>query len=246
MDVLSSLQKLGLTRYEAAAYKTLYKEGIMKASDVSYSSEVPRTRVYDVLESLIQKEWVREKPTSPKTYSALSFDKKLDKLREKYKRELQEVEGILKTHLTPPTPAPIVEEGYKPLFRTKEVMKHIKNMVNQARYKIDIYAFPSWIFSEVYNDLLKAKNKNVKVRIVLDWDQSYTKKLKKVGKHFEIKRSVEMIRSDSASIITDNKNVFEVFLKKKGLAGLIMPFPENVKNYVEWFEEIWDESPIIE
>ena len=44
-----SLEEFGLSKYEAQAYVALISKGTISASELSYYSEIPRTKVYPTL-----------------------------------------------------------------------------------------------------------------------------------------------------------------------------------------------------
>ncbi|EMA66381.1 TrmB family transcriptional regulator [Halorubrum kocurii] len=87
---MASLRDLGLSEYEARAYRALLRTGPTTAKDLSRASEVPMGRVYDVLNSLEQHSLVRSQAASrPKKYAAVEPDAALDRLLEEKKRELE-------------------------------------------------------------------------------------------------------------------------------------------------------------
>jgi sugar-specific transcriptional regulator TrmB len=87
---MASLRDLGLSEYEARAYRALLRTGPTTAKDLSRASEVPMGRVYDVLNSLEQHNLVRSQAASrPKKYASVEPDAALDRLLDEKKRELQ-------------------------------------------------------------------------------------------------------------------------------------------------------------
>jgi sugar-specific transcriptional regulator TrmB len=87
---MASLRDLGLSEYEARAYRALLRTGPTTAKDLSRASEVPMGRVYDVLNSLEQHNLVRSQAASrPKKYAAVEPDAALDRLLAEKKQELQ-------------------------------------------------------------------------------------------------------------------------------------------------------------
>ena len=50
-----SLEEFGLSKYEAQAYVALISKGTISASELSYYSEIPRTKVYPTLLKLENK-----------------------------------------------------------------------------------------------------------------------------------------------------------------------------------------------
>ncbi|MHA1742545.1 MAG: TrmB family transcriptional regulator [Candidatus Thorarchaeota archaeon] len=67
---LKALRELGLTEYETAAYLALVQGGQMAASAVSQKSQVPYSRIYDVLGRLEEKGFIQIQRGRPTMYVA--------------------------------------------------------------------------------------------------------------------------------------------------------------------------------
>lgn len=88
---MASLRDLGLSEYEARAYRSLLKTGPTTAKELSRVSDVPMGRIYDVLNSIEQYNLVRSQSASrPKKYVAVEPMTALDRLLSDKKRELNE------------------------------------------------------------------------------------------------------------------------------------------------------------
>jgi len=86
------LEKLGLTEYEAKTLSTLFKLKVAEAPSISRTAQVPKTRVYDVLEKLITKNLIIEIKGRPKLYRAVEAKKAIDLLIVGKKQQLVELE----------------------------------------------------------------------------------------------------------------------------------------------------------
>jgi sugar-specific transcriptional regulator TrmB len=87
---MADLGDLGLSDYEARAYRALLSSGPTTAKELSRASDVPMGRIYDVLNSLEAYDLVRTQTASrPKKYIAVEPDTGLDRLLEDKKRELE-------------------------------------------------------------------------------------------------------------------------------------------------------------
>ncbi|MFB6093888.1 MAG: TrmB family transcriptional regulator [Halanaeroarchaeum sp.] len=88
---MADLKDLGLSEYEASAYRALLEAGPATAKELSEASGVPMGRIYDVLGSIESQHLVRSQAASrPKKYVAVEPDTALDRLLEDRKRELEE------------------------------------------------------------------------------------------------------------------------------------------------------------
>ena len=89
--IMASLRDLGLSEYEARAYRALLNTGPTTAKELSRASDVPMGRIYDVLNSIEQYNLVRSQTASrPKKYVAVEPSTALDRLLDDKKRELEE------------------------------------------------------------------------------------------------------------------------------------------------------------
>jgi HTH-type transcriptional regulator, sugar sensing transcriptional regulator len=91
-NTLEMLEKLGLTEYEAKTLNTLFKLKEAEAPNISRTAQVPKTRVYDVLEKLIQKNLLIEIKGRPKLYRAIDAEKAVNLLMTNKKEQLIELE----------------------------------------------------------------------------------------------------------------------------------------------------------
>ena len=66
------LKKLGLTMYEAQVYVTLTSLISSTATEISEKSGIPRSKIYQVLKGLVQKEYVDVEDGRPLTYNVRS------------------------------------------------------------------------------------------------------------------------------------------------------------------------------
>jgi sugar-specific transcriptional regulator TrmB len=88
---MADLRDIGLSEYEASAYRSLLQTGPATAKELSDESGVPMGRIYDVLGSIESQHLVRSQAASrPKKYVAVEPDTALDRLLDDRKRELRE------------------------------------------------------------------------------------------------------------------------------------------------------------
>jgi sugar-specific transcriptional regulator TrmB len=89
------LQKLGLTYYGARVYITLVSLGSSDATELAIESEVPRTKIYDVLKRLETEKWITVEHTRPITYTAKYPKDILEEKRVAFNSEINEVSNQL-------------------------------------------------------------------------------------------------------------------------------------------------------
>ena len=95
------LQDLGLTDYEIKAYVTLLANPGVQASEVSKGSDVPVSKIYEVLSNLERKGWVESQNSRPTKYFPKSPSTALQALRMKMEAELKSNEDNLLSELMP-------------------------------------------------------------------------------------------------------------------------------------------------
>ncbi|MDO8627389.1 MAG: helix-turn-helix domain-containing protein [Candidatus Diapherotrites archaeon] len=91
-SIVNFLQKLGLTEYEAKVLDTMFKLGEAYAPHVSRDAQVPKTRVYDVLDKLVERNLIIEIYGRPKKYKVTNPEKAVSALIEDRKQEISDLE----------------------------------------------------------------------------------------------------------------------------------------------------------
>ncbi|MFF7079766.1 TrmB family transcriptional regulator [Streptomyces lavendulae] len=101
---VNDLVALGLSRYEARVYLTLVRRESYTAAEVARAADVPRQRVYDVLDALARRRLAIPRPGRVAAFSAVSPELALARLmalqRESLER-LDQAAAVLATALTP-------------------------------------------------------------------------------------------------------------------------------------------------
>ena len=78
------LQQLGLKEYEAKTFVALTRRSSGTAKEISETSEVPRTRVYDAARVLASKGLVETQHSSPQEFRAVPIDGAVNTLKSQY------------------------------------------------------------------------------------------------------------------------------------------------------------------
>ena len=92
------LQQLGLNAYESRVYLVLIGHSRFKALEVAGRARIPRQKIYEVLDSLIEKGFVRVVQGKAKEFSAvepkMALQSYLTRRRETFERELQDRQSL--------------------------------------------------------------------------------------------------------------------------------------------------------
>ena len=86
-DFIEKLKVFGLNSYEAKIWIALLSRGVSSAGELSDISNVPRSRSYDVLESLEKKGFIIMKIGKPIKYIAVPPNEVLERVKQKIKKD---------------------------------------------------------------------------------------------------------------------------------------------------------------
>ena len=185
-EVFDALKGIGLNLYERKIFVALLAKGIATAGEVSSIAKVPRSRSYDILESLAEKGFVILQPSKPIKYVALEPKDALERVKANMERNNKETLD----RITKLTNSPIIAEletvfkqGFS-LVQPFEMTGTIKgrNAINQqlryvfkqAKDKITVVTTKKGfvdLHANHYNALKKLAKKGVKVKIYAPLDK---------------------------------------------------------------------------
>jgi HTH-type transcriptional regulator, sugar sensing transcriptional regulator len=94
---ITALQRLGLTEYESRIYLVLVKMGPIKASELSFFGQIPRTKTYGAIKELERKGLLRIIPGKPEAYAPSSPSEVLMPLVTRLSRDLSEADGVVQS-----------------------------------------------------------------------------------------------------------------------------------------------------
>ena len=94
-QAIELLQQLGLKEYEAKSFVALARRQRGTAKDISETSEVPRTRVYDAIRVLESKGLVETQHSNPQVFRAVSIDEAVNILQSVYAERTESLRNAL-------------------------------------------------------------------------------------------------------------------------------------------------------
>ncbi|MDQ2054068.1 helix-turn-helix domain-containing protein [Halobellus sp. H-GB7] len=94
-QAIELLQQLGLKEYEAKSFVALARRQRGTAKDISETSEVPRTRVYDAIRVLESKGLVETQHSNPQIFRAVSIDEAINTLQSEYAERTESLRSAL-------------------------------------------------------------------------------------------------------------------------------------------------------
>jgi len=224
-EFLSRLRKIfDLNLYEAKVWTALLSRGVSTAGELSNISDVPRSRTYDILESLEKKGFIVMKLGKPIKFMALKPEEVIERVKknlvveahEKSKR-LEQLKGEdVISELTT-----LFTQGIKyvepsdlsgSLRGRQNMYNHLDMMVRNASKSVNIVTTAEGLnrkMEALMPALKLAKKRGVKVKISSPINSSNEKIAKELGKVAEVK-SMPDIKARFAVI--DGKEVMMMLL----------------------------------
>ena len=202
-EFLSRLRKIfDLNLYEVKVWAALLSRGISTAGELSNISDVPRSRTYDILESLEKKGFIIMKLGKPIKFVALKPEEVIERVKKNLVKDAQEKskrlerlkdEDVLKEL------SGIFSEGSKfvepgdlsgSLKGRQNVYNHLDMLIREAEKTVTIVTTASGLnrkLEALMPSLDKAKKRGVKVRIAAPIDNSNKTIAKELSRVAEVR-----------------------------------------------------------
>ncbi|KGX86592.1 TrmB family transcriptional regulator [Pontibacillus litoralis] len=147
------LQQFGFTQYESKVYQALITvKAPLDASTIVKHSEVPRAKVYEVLQRMSEKGMILESTVQNKRlYTALPLESVIEKLRAKFEENVERLRET-KAQKTP------LDDRVWSLKDNQSIQVLIKNMIQQATTSITISGWSDDLWQYIPD--LEAKEEN--------------------------------------------------------------------------------------
>jgi len=210
-------EHFSLNIYETKVWLALLSRGIASAGEVAELSGVPRSRTYDVLESLEKEGFAIAKLGKPVKYIAVKPTTVIEKLKTntlkkandsvkmlanlKETREYSELEELYDTGIEP-----IRHDNISGAIKGKSnIFNHLKEILNSAKKEVIICTSASEIneksriFSSLFANLNKKK---IKVKIALSGDNA---EIKKINNKFNI--NAQKLDINSKFFVVDKEQI---------------------------------------
>ena len=221
-EFLSRLRKIfDLNLYEVKVWTALLSRGTSTAGELSNISDVPRSRTYDILESLEKKGFIIMKLGKPIKFVALKPEEVVERVKknlmkmakEKTQRletlrddeVLQELDSLFTKGIKFVEPSDLSGS----LRGRQNLYNHLDMMVRNAEKTITIVTTPEGLnrkLEALMPSLEKCKKRGVKIRIAAPIDNNNIKVARDLKKVAEV-RNVEKIRARFV-IIDSNQLMF--------------------------------------
>lgn len=176
-DIIKQMMHLGLSSYEAKCYLACIKLGKANGYQISKLSAVPRARIYDTLDKLIEKELVTKIDEAEQIYYvALQYQTFIDRKRHEYESTMNDLQTNL-NNINTVTPEDIIIKTYQ----TKEdIIQKVKEIINNTKETLYVSLWPGTLSN--IEDILKERDIALK-GIIFKNNQSLNHKNKQLFIH---------------------------------------------------------------
>lgn len=253
-EIVKKMKDFGLNSYEAKIWAALLSRGVSSAGELSDISNVPRSRTYDVLESLEKKGFIIMKLGKPIKYMAIPPNEVINTIKKRIKEESIQKEKQIEelkdsqilTQLTE-----LHQQGIETidpmeiigLVRNRNnLYDHLELLLKNAEKTVYIITTEEGLirklntFKKTFKKLL---DKNISIKIIT----SNIKNSQEISefKNIEIKT---IININMRLIIIDDKAVLFMITDDKELhpdydTGVWIKTPYFAKALKEMFEHMW-------
>lgn len=206
--VMDALKGIGLNLYERKLWVALLARGTSTAGELSEIANVPRSRTYDVLQSLAEKGFVVVQSAKPIRYIVVAPEEALERAKKKIEEDLlrmreridelkespimRELNEIFSQGLKLISP----EEMTGALKGKYSVLQQLETMFRSANQKINIVTTPEGVnelFANHLDVLKKAKERGVDIKIATSGTEKCAEALKSLGSVAELRTVDEKV-----------------------------------------------------
>jgi HTH-type transcriptional regulator, sugar sensing transcriptional regulator len=256
---LNKLKEFGLNSYEAKIWTALLSRGVSSAGELSDISNVPRSRAYDVLESLEKKGFIVMKIGKPIKYIAVKpeevlervkqkvhddADKQVDLLDELKKDEvLQELDTLYTQGVEVIEPSDLTGA----LRDRQNYYNNLNLMINGAEKEVVLVTTAKGLSRKadaLKRSLDKAKKRGISIRVVAPLTKDSKKAAEQLSKVAEVKHSDDV---KSRFCIVDGKEIaFSLLDDDKAIPAYDVGVWVNSGFFatalMQMFENIWQNT----
>lgn len=214
-----------LNIYETKVWLALLGKGVASAGEIAEISRVPRSRTYDVLESLEKKGFAIIKLGKPVKYIGIKPHLILEKLKNNVRSDAEEkivnlvnlkntdefskLEKLYKEGINP-----IKKEDYSAALKGRSnISNYLREILQNASKEVIICTSANDVNSKLklFQQTIESLNKeNIKVRIALSGEERIIKKISEV-----LKLKIKKIDVDAKFFIIDRKEILFYISKDK-------------------------------
>ena len=262
-EFLSQLRQFfGLNLYEVRVWTALLSRGVSTAGELSEIGNVPRSRAYDVLESLEKKGFVLMKLGKPIKYIAVEPPEVVERVKKYFRviadTKIKRLDNLKTTDILTELNT-LHKQGIQFIEPTDlsgairgrhNIYTHLETMIKKAEKSVVIMTTSKGLIRKVEAlkpELEKLKKKNVKIKIAANMTKEAMDAANVIGKLAEV-RVAENVSARFA--IIDGKEVMFMVMDDKDVhptydIGIWANTPYFATALNELFEATWKDLPSV-
>jgi len=238
-DLAVSLEEFGLSKYEAQAYVTLITKGTISASELSYYSNLPRTKVYPTLLKLEKKKIAIISKSKPIMCTAIAPEDAFDEIIHEQINHVNAMNSLitkLKQLSEDSKKARGAEEKRYFHLAPNYVFKQLQSMIEGSKTSIHVLV-DSWglnLLSQCKDGLIHALRKNIDVKIIIPSNLVGTETFRNLPSEVKLKTAdigQNVIVFDDSEILMINSS--------NGKGAIFLSTDVLGTNQVKAFEQMW-------
>jgi sugar-specific transcriptional regulator TrmB len=237
-----TMREMGLNAYEIDAYTVLLEGGQMTAMEISREASVPYSKIYEVLNSLKQKGWVKSSESRPFKYYPVPPVEAMASTKLRLEDKYQSWENTVAEELQPLyEKRELVERPDVLILRGQQaVLTKLEEVFKKATKEIMIAApgFARTIIA-LADPLMTGLNKTVNIKIMVAGKTADWEFLKKFPVVSELRVRDHMF---GGGVIADGKEAM-LFLGEDKPSLVIWSNHVGLVGFArEYFQFLWDSS----
>ncbi|MBY8981739.1 MAG: TrmB family transcriptional regulator, partial [Candidatus Lokiarchaeota archaeon] len=190
-EIEDALQELGFTKNDSKVFLTLAKYKVLSPADIARQSNVDRARVYDSLNRLMEKGYIKKEPVKRgANYQVIAIEKIFKSIREGYKKKIEDTlileKAINNLQIEEEEPEPRVWA----INSKKKIRKKIEQLIDSANRRLFLIITPDllmeelgsrdWILKEIWNK--KFSSEKINIVVALKYFNTLKEEIKKLLK----------------------------------------------------------------
>lgn len=200
LSIIEDMKKLGFSEYECKAYFSLLEEYPLNGYALSKSSGIPRSRIYEVLKNLIQKNLVQEQiQEKNKVYYPVEPEIFINQSKNSFESSLRNVEQYTSKLFK----RKINDDKLVVIKGRSNIVSFLKLLIKGAEERIAVSMWEEEL-KDIYNELDLAIEKGVCLRGIYFGDKN---RYETLVPHRRIERYMAEKKERFMTIIIDGKHV---------------------------------------
>lgn len=224
-DFLNKIKAFGLNSYEAKLWTALLSRGSSTAGELSDISNVPRSRSYDVLESLEKKGFIIMKIGKPIKYIAVPPEEVVERVKKRVQQEAdihsKMLDGVKKSDVLSELNL-LHKQGIDLIEPTditgsirglNNIHNHLETMIKGSKESVVLATTATGVINKhkaLNAELKKASDRGVKIRLVAPVTKDNQHIIKSFKSHSDVNESN---RIKSRFCIVDGKEVLFMLMQ---------------------------------